>query len=81
MDYNRLLDLPRQAWPKLKHYEAEEFEELFTFLTNNEISRLDLNQLKVVKKEILNLIFVIGMAHGFTLFSHFAVANSSAEAS
>jgi len=66
-----LIDLPRQAWPKLKYYEAQEFEGLFTYLTNDEISKLNFNQLQVIKKELMNLVFVIGMAHGFTIFNKF----------
>ena len=42
MDIKRLEDLPRDNWIKLHHYKAKEFEDIFTHLTNSEISNLDL---------------------------------------
>lgn len=67
MDYPRLLSLFPQAFPKLKHYKAEEYNELFAYLGSNEISNLDPKQ--QVQKELMNLIFSIGMAYGFTIGS------------
>lgn len=65
MDYPRLRGLFSQAYPKLKHYKAEEYNELFAYLGANEISNLDPNQ--QVQKELMNLVFAVGMAFGFTI--------------
>ena len=65
MDYTRLLGLYPQMMPKLKHYEAEEYNELFWYLGSAEISNIDEKQ--SVTKELMNLVFAIGMASGFTI--------------
>lgn len=66
MDYPRLLSLYPQTLIKLKHYKADpKYSDLFTYLGNNEISNLDPKQ--QIQKELMNLVFAIGMAHGFTL--------------
>ena len=65
MDYTRLLGLYPQMMPKLKHYEAEEYNELFSHLGSAEISNIDPKQ--PVIKELMNLVFAIGMAFGFTI--------------
>ena len=67
MDLNKIIDLPRIIWPKLRFYKADIFENLFTYLADKEISNLDIKA--GIKKEIMNLGFVIGMAHGFTIFT------------
>lgn len=69
MDYTRLSGLYSQAFIKLKHYHAEEFTDLFTFLANYEISNLDINQ--NLSQEYMNLVFAIGVAHGFILFDSY----------
>jgi CRISPR-associated protein Cas8b/Csh1 subtype I-B len=73
MDIKRLGDLPRYDWIKLYHYKAKEFEDIFTYLTNYEISNLDYND--KIQKELMNLIFVVGIAHGFTIFTLFENKN------
>jgi CRISPR-associated Csh1 family protein len=66
MDYTRLLGLFPQAFIKLKHYEAfDDYEGLFTYLGNEEISNLDFKQ--KLPKELMNLVFAIGMTQGFSL--------------
>jgi hypothetical protein len=69
MDFDRLISMPTRVWPKLKYYDAEEFYGLFTYLLDNEISNINLNSSAREKKEIMNLVFSIGMAHGFTIFN------------
>ena len=69
MNMRRLQGLPSNIWIKLDHYKAPEFEDIFTYLSETEISNLDRND--KIEKELLNLIFVIGIAHGFTIFNKF----------
>ncbi len=71
MDFDRLISLPSKAWPKLKYYDADEFESLFTYLVDNEIANIDLTSSTIDKKVKINLIFTVGMAHGFTIFDKF----------
>ena len=71
MDYDRLISMPRRVWPRLKYYDAEEFNHLFTYLVDSEVSNLNPNSFATEKKEIVNLIFTIGMAHGFTIFDKY----------
>jgi CRISPR-associated protein Cas8b/Csh1 subtype I-B len=66
MDYQRLKGLFPLVFIKLKYYKAEEYAELLTYLGNEEISNLDRTQ--QVDNETMNLIFSIGMCHGFTIF-------------
>ena len=73
MDMKRLENLPSYNWTKLHHYKAIEFENIFTHLTNSEISNLDHKE--KIEKELMNLIFVIGIAHGFTIFNQFEDKN------
>jgi hypothetical protein len=68
MDFDRLISMPSRVWPKLKYYDAEEFDSLFTYLLDSEIADINLKSSDIEKKEIMNLIFTIGMAHGFTIF-------------
>jgi CRISPR-associated Csh1 family protein len=65
MDYPRLRSLFSQAYPKLKHYKAEEYDELFAYLGTSEISNLDPKQ--QVQKDLMNLVFAVGMAFGLTI--------------
>jgi CRISPR-associated Csh1 family protein len=66
MDYTRLLGLYPQTLIKLRHYKAyTEFDRLFTYLGSNEISNLDPRQ--EIQKDLMNMVFAIGMAHGFIL--------------
>jgi CRISPR-associated Csh1 family protein len=65
MDYTRLYDLVPQVKMKLKYYKAEEYNELWEYLASNEVSNLDPNQ--QVQKELMNLIFAVGMAFGLTI--------------
>ncbi len=67
MDYQRLKGLFPKAFIKLKHYKAEEYTELLTYLGNEEIPNLDGTQ--HIDDETMNLIFSIGMCHGFTIFN------------
>jgi hypothetical protein len=72
MDYPRLQSLYPQTLIKLKHYKADaKYSGLFAYLGNNEISNLDPKQ--QIQKELMNLVFAIGMAHGFTLFTLFTL--------
>jgi hypothetical protein len=71
MDFDRLISMPNRVWPKLKYYDAEEFYGLFTYLLDSEISNINLDSPDLKRKEIMNLIFTIGMAHGFTIFDKF----------
>lgn len=65
MDYPRLNGLFPQTLPKLKHYKAEEYNDLFAHLGANEISNLDPKQ--QIQKELMNLVFAVGMSYGFTI--------------
>lgn len=65
MDYIRLYSLLPQVKVKLKHYEAEDYNELWEYLASSEVSNLDPNQ--QVQKELMNLIFAVGMAFGLTI--------------
>jgi hypothetical protein len=76
MDYTRLLSLFSPAFIKLKHYKAfDEYEELFTYLGTEEISNLDSKQR--LPKELMNLVFAIGITEGFTLSSTTTTTNRS----
>lgn len=65
MDYTRLYDLMPQVKMKLKYYKAEEYNELWEYLAGGEVSNLDPNQ--QVQKELMNLVFAVGMAFGLTI--------------
>ena len=71
MDFDRLISMPRRVWPRLKYYDAEEFDSLFAYLLDSEIANINLDSPDLKKKEIMNLIFAIGMAHGFSIFDKF----------
>jgi|GEM_PF-1646858 len=66
MDYPRLQSLFPQALLKLKHYKAEEYTDLVSYLGSSEISNLDVSQ--KVPEELMNLVFAVGMCQGFTMF-------------
>ena len=70
MDVDRLISMPRRVWPRLKYYDAEKFDTLFTYLLDSEIANINLDSPDLNKKEMMNLIFTIGMAHGFTIFEN-----------
>lgn len=76
MDYPRLHSLFPQALLKLKHYKAEEYTDLLSYLGSSEISNLDVSQ--KVPKELMNLVFAVGMCQGFTMFKS-AAKNSETQ--
>ena len=69
MDMNKLISLPSEAWNRLRYYkdETENFENLFTYLTSEEIPKLNLQS--NIQRNVINLLFVIGMAYGFTIYN------------
>jgi len=67
MDYQRLQSLFPQALIKLKHYKAEEYTDLLSYLGSSEISNLDVSH--KVPEELMNLVFAVGMCQGFTMFN------------
>lgn len=66
MDSQKLQGLFPQAFLKLKHYKAEEYTDLLSYLGSSEISNLDIAN--KVPDELMNLVFAIGMCQGFTMF-------------
>ena len=67
MDYPRLQSIFPAAMPKLQHYRATQFSDLFASLGVREVANLDPSE--KVETETLNLILAIGVCKGFELFN------------
>lgn len=67
VDYPRLKSIFRDAMPKLLHYKATQFSDLFASLGAQEIANLDSNE--KVDKETMDFILAVGVCKGFEVFS------------
>jgi CRISPR-associated Csh1 family protein len=67
VDYARLKSIFPAAMPKLQHYKATQFSDLFASLGAQEVANLDPNE--KVDKETMNLVLAIGVCKGFELFN------------
>jgi CRISPR-associated protein Cas8b/Csh1 subtype I-B len=66
MDYARLESIFPATMPKLQHYKATQFSDLFASLGVHEVANLDPSE--KVDMETMNLVLAIGVCKGFELF-------------